>query len=125
MPQNAEAVLSFSGSLRVFVALEPCDMRKGFNGLEALVSERLKESAQSGALFLFSNKKRTRLKVLYFDGSGLWVLCKRLESGRFSWPKSTDPTAVKLRLRPEAFAMLCDGVQMQGAKFLPWYEREN
>lgn len=117
-------MLSFSGSLKVFVALEPCDMRKGFNGLEALVSDRLKESAQSGALFLFTNKKRTLLKVLYFDGTGLWVLSKRLEKGRFSWPKPSGSDPVKLRLRPEAFALLCDGVQMSGAKFLPWYERE-
>ena len=117
-------MLSFSGSLRVFVALEPCDMRKGFNGLEALEADRLKERPQSGALFLFSNQRRDRLKVLYWDGSGLWVLAKRLEKGRFSWPKSTDPEAVKLRLRPEAFAMLCDGVELKGAKFLPWYERE-
>ena len=117
-------MLSFSGSLRVFVALEPCDMRKGFNGLEALVTQRLKESVRGGALFLFTNKRRTRLKALYFDGTGLWLLNKRLEVGRFSWPASTDPTAVKLRLRPEAFALLCDGVQMRGAKFLPWYERD-
>lgn len=108
----------------MLVALEPCDMRKGFNGLEALVSERLEENAQSGALFLFSNKKRNRLKVLYWDGSGLWVLCKRLEKGCFSWPKAGTGNQVKMRLRPEAFAMLCDGVQMSGAKFLPWYERE-
>ena len=117
-------MLSFSGSLCVFVALEPCDMRKGFNGLEALVSDRLQESPQSGALFLFSNKTRTRLKVLYWDGSGLWVLSKRLEQGRFSWPKPSDSKAIKLRLRPEAFALLCDGVQMSGAKFLPWYDRD-
>lgn len=117
-------MLSFSGSLRVFVSLEPCDMRKGFNGLEALVSEHLKESVRGGALFLFTNKRRTRLKALYFDGTGLWVLNKRLEAGHFSWPSSTNPKAVKLRLRPEAFALLCDGVQMQGAKFLPWYERD-
>lgn len=117
-------MLSFSGSLRVFVALEPCDMRKGFNGLEALVSERLKESTRSGALFLFSNARHTRLKALYWDGTGLWVLSKRLEKGRFSWPRSSEPDAVKLRLRAEAFALLCDGVQMQGAKFLPWYERD-
>ena len=117
-------MLSFSGSLRVFVALEPCDMRKGFNGLEALVSDRLQESPQSGALFLFSNKTRTRLKVLYWDGSGLWVLSKRLEQGRFSWPKPSDSKTIKLRLRPEAFALLCDGVQMSGAKFLPWYDRD-
>lgn len=99
-------------------------MRKSFNGLEALVHERLKESVNSGALFLFTNRKRTRLKVLYFDGSGLWVLNKRLEEGCFSWPQSTDAKAVKMRLRPEACALLCDGVQMQGAKFLPWYERD-
>ena len=118
-------MLSFSGNLKVFVALEPCDMRKGFNGLEALVADRLDESVQDGALFLFSNKKRNRLKVLYWDGSGLWVLCKRLEQGCFSWPRSSDPNAVKLRLRPEAFTLLCDGVQMSGAKFLPWYQRVN
>lgn len=118
-------MLSFSGSLKIYVALEPCDMRKGFNGLEALVADRLKECPQSGALFLFTNKKRNRLKALYWDGTGLWVLCKRLERGCFSWPKATDSNAVKLRLRPEAFSLLCDGVQMGGAKFLPWYEREN
>jgi transposase len=99
-------------------------MRKGFNGLEALVSERLEENAQSGALFLFTNKRRNRLKVLYWDGTGLWVMCKRLEKGRFSWPKASRTGTTKLRLRPEAFALLCDGVQMGGAKFLPWYERE-
>jgi len=118
-------MLSFSGSLRVWVALEPCDMRKGFNGLEALVEERLKESAKSGALFLFTNRRRTRLKVLYWDGSGLWVLSKRLEAGRFSWPDPSSKGQVKLRLRPEAFAMLSDGVELKGAKFLPWYERES
>ncbi len=74
-------MLSFSGSLRVFVALEPCDMRKSFNGLEALVADRLRECVKDGALFLFTNKRRNRLKVLYWDGSGLWVLCKRLEKG--------------------------------------------
>jgi len=94
------------------------------HGLEALVSDRLQECVQDGALFLFTNKRRTRLKALYFDGTGLWVLNKRLEEGRFSWPRSTDAAAVKLRLRPEAFALLCDGVEMKGAKFLPWYERE-
>ena len=116
-------MLSFSGNRKVFIALEPCDMRKGFNGLEALVAGRLDESVQDGALFLFSNKKRNRLKVLYWDGSGLWVLCKRLEQGCFSWPRSTEPHVVKLRLRPEVFALLCDGVQLSGAKFLPWCQR--
>ncbi|NJL72236.1 MAG: IS66 family insertion sequence element accessory protein TnpB [Candidatus Competibacteraceae bacterium] len=108
----------------MFVALEACDMRKGFDGLEALVVERLREPVRGGALFLFTNRRRTRLKALYFDGSGLWVLCKRLEKGRFSWPQAADAGAVKLRLRPEAFVLLCDGVEMKGARFLPWYERD-
>ena len=67
-------MLSFSGSLRVFVAVEACDMRKGFEGLSALVGNVLNEEVKSGALFAFSNRRRTRLKILYWDGSGLWVL---------------------------------------------------
>ena len=118
-------MLSFIGSLRIFVALEPCDMRKSFNGLEALVANQLKGDIKGGDLYLFTNKKRTRLKAIYWDGSGLWVLGKRLEKGCFSWPKSGDAREGKLQLRPEAFALLCDGVQMGGARFLPWYEREN
>ena len=79
-------MLSFTGGLRVFVALEPCDMRKGYEGLAGLVETSLRENLQSGALFVFGNRRRTRLKTLYFDGTGLWLLSKRLEQGRFSWP---------------------------------------
>ena len=117
-------MLSFTGGLKVFVALEACDMRKGFNGLHALITERLGEDPRSGALFVFSNRRRTRLKVLYWDGTGLWVMTKRLEEGTFAWPKSVEPSASKLRLTPEAFAMLTDGIDLRGAKLRPWYERE-
>jgi transposase len=75
-------MLSFTGSLKIFVALEPCDMRKGCEGLTGLVGERLKEEVKSGALFVFSNKRHTRLKVLYFDGTGLWLTTKRLAQAR-------------------------------------------
>lgn len=73
-------MLSFSGSLKVFVAVEPCDMRKGFNGLHAAVTERLGEDPKSGALFVFCNRRHTRLKILYWDQTGLWVLTNRLVS---------------------------------------------
>ena len=56
-------MLSFAGSLRVFVAVAPCDLRKSFDGLHALVTERLQESPQTGALFVFTNRRRTRLKI--------------------------------------------------------------
>ncbi len=117
-------MLSFTGSLKVFVALEACDMRKGFNGLHALVTERLGEDPRAGSLFVFSNRRRSRLKILYWDGSGLWILSKRLERGTFSWPKSVEPEATKLKLSPEALAMLTDGVDLRGARLRPWYERE-
>jgi transposase len=53
-------MLSFSGSLKIFLAIEPCDMRKGFNGLHGLVSERLGEEVKSGALYVFTNRRRKR-----------------------------------------------------------------
>jgi transposase len=116
-------MLSFSGSLKVFIAIEACDMRKGFNGLHALAAERLGEDPRLGALFVFSNRRHTRIKILYFDGTGLWVLSKRLEKGTFSWPKTIEPGTNKLCLRAEALAMLTDGVDLRGAKLRPWYER--
>jgi transposase len=118
-------MLSFTGSLKVFVAVEPCDMRKGFNGLYAAVLERLGEDPKAGALYVFCNRRHNRLKILYWDGTGLWVLTKRLEQGTFSWPTACEPERTKLCVRPEALAMLTDGVDLRGGKLRPWYERES
>lgn len=60
-------MLSFTGGLKVWVCLEPCDLRKDFEGLSGLMAEKLRQDLRSGALFVFCNKRRTRLKVLYFD----------------------------------------------------------
>jgi transposase len=98
-------------------------MRKGFEGLHAAVSERLKEDVRSGALFVFTNKRRSRLKVLYFDGTGLWLMTKRLEKGTFCWPHAAEAGQTKLQLTPEALALLTDGIDMHGAKLRGWYER--
>ena len=116
-------MLSFTGSLRVFVALEACDMRKGFDGLSGMVASKLNEDVQSGALFVFSNRSHTRLKIIYWDGSGLWLMAKRLEKGTFSWPKDTDGKT-KLALRPEALAMLTDGIDLRGGRMRAWYQRD-
>ena len=82
-------MLTFSGSLRIFLAVDPCDMRKSFNGLYAMTEDTLQSDPKSGAIFVFTNKRRNRIKILYFDGTGLWVMAKRLETGTFSWPKSS------------------------------------
>ena len=75
-------------------------------------------------LTVFSNRRHTRIKVICFDGTGIWVLSKRLEQGTFSWPKPMEAEATKLKLTPQALAMLTDGVDLRGAKLRPWYERE-
>lgn len=117
-------MLSFSGGLKVMLAVAPCDMRKGFNGLVGLVSGTLDEDVRSGTLYVFSNRSRTRLKILFWDGSGLWVCSKRLEKGRFAWPEGFKEGQKRVELRPEALAMLTDGIDLKGAKMRPWYERE-
>ena len=85
-------MLSFTGSLKIYLAIQPSDMRN-------------------------------RLKILYFDKTGLWVLAKRLEIGTFSWPKSIDG-GTSLKLAPEALAMLTDGVDLRSGTLLPWYQRD-
>jgi transposase len=116
-------MLSFTGSLKIFIALEPCDMWAGVNTLHALVMDRLKEESRSGALFVFTNKRRRLIKVLYSDGTGMWLMTKRLEQGTFFWPRAAADGQTKLELVPEAFAMLTDGIDMHGAKPRGWYER--
>ena len=117
-------MLTFSGGLRIFLAVAPCDLHKSFNGLHGLATEQLGEDPRTGALFVFINRRHSRLKILFFDGTGLWVCTKRLEEGTFSWPKSVEPGRTKLKLSPEALALLTDGVDLRGGKMRPWYERK-
>ena len=118
-------MLSFAGALKVYLAVEPQDMRKNFNGLSALVSDHLQGDTSQGALYVFTNRRRNRLKILYFDGTGLWLMTKRLEQGTFSWPQTADAKQAVLRLKPEALAMLTDGVDMHRVTLRPWFERKN
>ena len=113
-------MLSFPGSLKVFVAVEPCDMRKSFHGLHDAVSGKLKEDPKCGAVFAFTNKRRTLLKLLYFDGSGLWVLAKRLERGSFAWPKGADVKDGKLAVSstPNQDNPLMDVADVKGTPIL-------
>ena len=65
-------------------------MRKQFNGLWWMAQEKLQEDPRRGAVFVFTNKDRDRIKMLYWDGTGPWVFAKRLEKGRFTWPVGSD-----------------------------------
>ncbi len=112
-----------SAALKVFLALEPCDMRKSFNGLYELAGRHHDSNPGRDSLFVFTNKNRNRIKLLYFDGTGLWVAAKRLEKGRFSWPAPSEPGQRRIKLHAEALQLLLDGVDLRGATLKPWYER--
>lgn len=109
-------MLSFSPATRVFVALEPVDMRKSFNGLYAYVERILREDPLSGHLFVFANRLRNRLKILYWDGSGLWVCAKRLEKGTFGWPQGEGVVGT---MRAEELQLLLHG--LEGRPRRHWY----
>jgi transposase len=111
-------MLSVSPATRVFVALNPVDMRRSFNGLYAEVETVLREDPLSGHLFVFTNRLRNRIKVIWFDGSGLWVCAKRLERGTFGWPEGEGASC---NLRPEQLQLLLHG--MEGVSRRRWYRR--
>ena len=111
-------MLNVSGTTRVLVATVPVDLRGSFNRLYSLVVEQLKENPLSGHLFVFTNRRHNRLKVLYWDGSGLWVCAKRLERGRFTWPVSDNG---QVNLRGEEFSALIHGLEVSTKA--GWYRR--
>jgi transposase len=108
---------------KIYLGAESVDMRKGFEGLYGLVRDHLGQDPLSGHLFLFTNRTRTRLKALVWDGSGLWVCAKRLERGRFHWPAVGETNSVTLR--PEELAMLVNGMDLTQARpRANWHRRE-
>jgi transposase len=108
-------------SLKVCLAVEPCDLRKSFDTLSAVVSGQLGEDPLSRKVFVFLNRNRDRAKLLYWDGTGLWVMAKRLEKGRFSRPAAAGGGA-KVALKPEAFEMLLCGIDLRDGMSRAWYE---
>ena len=108
---------------RIYLAPGATDMRKGYEGLYGLVRDRLQCEPLSGHVFLFANARRNRLKLIYWDGTGLWVCGKRLQRGCFGWPEPS-PGEVKIRLTAEEFTMLIGGIDVQAAKRRQWYRKE-
>lgn len=106
---------------KIYVAVEAVDMRKGFEGLYGLVRDQLGHDPLSGHLFLFTNKTKTRLRALVWDGSGLWVCAKRLEKGRFRWPEAAGKHS--LMMRSEELAMLVNGLDVKHTRQRNWYRK--
>jgi transposase len=120
-------MFGLSVATKVYLGVEAVDMRKGFDGLFGLVRDHLGHDPLSGHLFLFTNRTRTRLKALLWDGSGLWVCAKRLERGRFHWPVAQEPETANnasVTMRPEELAMLLNGLDLKDTQARRnWFRR--
>ena len=108
-------MLTIATQTRIFIALHATDMRKGFDGLSGLVSDTLKQDPLSGALFLFVNRRRDRMKVLYWVGDGLAIWYRRLEQGTFQIP-ATNEQHNAIEIRSEEFTMLLRGIDLSSVK---------
>jgi transposase len=102
---------------RIYRAAGATDMRKSFEGLCGLVRDQLQLEPLSGHIFIFSNAQRNRLKILFWDGSGLWVCAKHLERGRFGWPEA-EARQNRVVLSQEELALLVGGIDLAGRKWL-------
>lgn len=115
-------MFGWGAATKIYLAAGTTDMRKGFEGLYGLVRDRLQLEPLSGHVFLFSNAQRNRLKLLFWDGSGLWVCAKRLEKGRFRWP-AADSGQHKVVLSHEELALLLGGIELAGSRRRAWFRR--
>ncbi len=111
-------MLGLGAATRIFVATGGTDMRLGFDSLYALVVGQLKEDPRSGHLFLFANKRKDRMKILFFDSNSLWVCARRIEKGRLHWPTSADG---RVQLTREEFALLIGGIDLNMTTKRKWY----
>lgn len=108
-------MLSIATGTRIFVAAGATDMRKGFDGLQGLVTGVLEQDPLSGHLFLFVNRRRDKLKILYWDGDGLAIWYRRLEAGTFQMPTiAGDQNSAEIR--SEELTMLLRGVDLNSAR---------
>ncbi len=116
-------MIGFGSATRVYLATGATDMRKGFDRLYGMARDRLGIDPLSGHLFVFCNSRRNRLKVLYWDGSGLWICSKRLEKGRFSWPAQGDDQG-RVRMSSEELTLLVGGIELSRSRKKEWYRKE-
>ena len=121
--------MNVTPATRVHLLAGPTDMRRGFDGLFALAKGLLDADPLSGHLFGFCNKGRNRLKILYWDGSGLWICAKKLERGRFAWPQTAPPgsgapSQRRVLMTHAELTLLLHGIDLAATRRRPWLRIE-
>jgi transposase len=108
---------------QVLLAVGNTDLRKGIDGLMGMVRSRMEMDPSSGHLFVFSNRGKDRIKLLYFDGSGTWISTKKLCKGRFDWPEEMEGIT-KIILSVAEFIALVDGLQLTQSRAKMWWRKK-
>ncbi len=111
-------MLSLTSAAQIFLVSGATDMRKSFNGLVAIVENELGHNPLSGHLFVFSNRQRNRVKVLFWDRTGLWVCAKRLERGTFFWPQGEDSC---VEMTAAELMLILGGIDLKDSRRRLWY----
>lgn len=115
-------MMHLPASVRVYLCLSPCDMRRSFDGLHALVRDHLELDPFAGHLYLFANRRRDRLKILYWDRDGFAIWAKRLEVGNYAIP-SGEPGSTRFEITVEELGALLSGIDLSRAVRRKRYQR--
>ena len=113
-------MLNFLGGTQIFLAAGATDLRKSFDTLAGVVRGQLGGNPLSGHLYVFCNRGRNRIKILFWDRGGYWVCTKRLEVGTFAWPLSDAPS---IQLTPEELTLLLGGIDLGKTRARKWYNK--
>ena len=113
-------MLSWPPSVRIFLAVRPADMRRGFDGLARMTTEVIKQDPLSGALFVFRNRRGDRVKVLYWAGDGFALWYRRLERDTFRFPACEGDAA---EIRAVDLTMILEGIDLSSTRRRPRYAR--
>jgi transposase len=114
-------MLTLPPSVRIYMATDPVDLRKQFDGLAVLVEQGLQQDPRSGHLFVFLNRRGTHVRILFWDRSGYCLVSKRLEKGTFRVPWTAEAVAGRAHLEVEAaeLALVLEGIDLAGARKRP------
>ena len=118
-------MIHLPASVRVYLCLRPCDMRKSFDSLHALVREHLELDALAGHLFVFASRRKDRVKILYWDRDGFAVWSKRLEEGTYAMPFGDAAAECRREITAQELGALLSGIDLRAATRRKRYRRAN
>jgi transposase len=109
-------MLSVSPAVKIFLYAQPADLRRGYDGLAAIVEGAMGEDPLSGSLFVFVNKRGNRIKLLYWDRDGYAIWMKRLERGTLEIPAADDPDAASVKITASQLSLILEGIELSSVR---------